>query len=65
MSMVALKATLPLPLNDIALAVISPLILKFLDVSNIVALAALPVISLEVRATVPVTLGKVNVLSDS
>ena len=41
-STVALKDTLPEPLNDCAFAVISPLILKFLVVSRTVAVAALP-----------------------
>ena len=41
-STVALKDTLPEPLNDCAFAVISPLILKFLVVSKTVALPALP-----------------------
>ena len=41
-STVALRVTLPEPLNDCAFAVISPLILKFLVVSKTVALPALP-----------------------
>ena len=60
---VALKLTPLLPSNDTAFAVISPLISKFFEAAKFVAVAALPVISLEVRAIVPVALGKVNVLS--
>ena len=42
LSTVAFKVTLPPPLNDTAFAVISPLILKFLELANVVAVSALP-----------------------
>ena len=44
-SMSADKATLPVPSKETLEAVISPDILKFLAVSNAVAVAALPVVS--------------------
>ena len=49
LSIVALNVTLPEPLNDIAPAVISPVIEKFLEFCKVVAEPAFP-------ETVPVTL---------
>ena len=57
MSIVAVSATLPEPSNDTALAVMSPLILKFLALARVVAVSALPV---NAPVTLPCSLDAVS-----